>query len=182
MNFISLDIEFNQPTCTIIQIGAVIFNKNTGEIVDRFSKVIHTSERITPYIEELTGISQEQVDNGVDLKKAYIELCAFKKKHKTHKQTVTWGTGDVKALKEQVTKVYANSGEELVWEFGLRDYDVKTIFQAMRLSKGERTKAGLGTAMEILGLKFEGRAHDALVDAENTATVFLHLLKKLSTI
>jgi inhibitor of KinA sporulation pathway (predicted exonuclease) len=182
LNFISLDLEFTQPSCTIIQIGAVIFDPKSGQIIDRFSRIVHTTERITPYIIELTGITQEQVDKGMDLKQAYIELCAFKKKHKAHKQTVTWGTGDVRALKEQVIRKYQITGEELIWEFGLRDYDIKTIFQAMRLAKGESTKAGLGTAMQILGMTFEGRAHDALVDAENTANVFTFLMKKLRSI
>jgi len=182
MKFISLDLEFNQPSCTLIQIGAVIFDPKSGEIADRFSRIIHTTERLAPYIIELTGISQDQVDNGMDLKQAYVELCLWKKKNKAHKQTVTWGTGDVRALKEQVTKRYAKTGDELVWEFGLRDYDAKTIFQSIMLAQGHTTKAGLGTAMQVLGLEFEGRAHDALVDAENTAKIFMFLIRKLSFI
>lgn len=172
----------NQASGTIIQIGAVAFKAKNGEILGRFSRTIKINERINPEIVILTGITQEMVDAGVDLKQAYVDLCEFRKKYKVSKQTVTWGTGDTHTLKTQVASAYNAAQKEFIWDLGFRFFDTKTLFQAIRLSKNETMKAGLSTAMKIAGLEFEGRAHNALVDAENTAKMFSFILKKLSSI
>ena len=61
---VSLDLELNQPSRRIIQIGAVIGNIRTGEIVSRFDSKVSPDEELSPAIAKLTKIKQEEVDFG----------------------------------------------------------------------------------------------------------------------
>ena len=179
MNLISLDLEMNQPSRKIIQIGACVFNSNTGEILNEFNKIIFTNEKIDPFITELTKITQEDVLKGSDLKSAYVELCKLRKKYQAHRSIVTWGDGDVKLLKEQVFETYKKDQEAFSWDLGFRFFDTKTLYQAYRIANDQSMKAGLSNAMTNMGLTFEGQEHDALCDAKNTAKIFCKLIWNL---
>lgn len=176
MKILSLDLELNQPSRTIIQIGACIFDPKTARIIAEFNRIIFTHEEINPFITELTGITQKDVAQGSDLKSAYLDLCRFRRKYQANKQVLTWGDGDLRLLKEQVFKAHKNNEESFKWDLGFRFFDAKTIYQAYRIFKEAPTKAGLAAAMENLGMPFEGREHDALCDAKNTAKIFSQLL------
>jgi len=176
MKLLSLDLELNQPSRTIIQIGACIFNPKDAKIIAEFNRIIFTNEEIDPYITDLTRITQNDVAQGSDLKTAYLDLCKFRKKYQAHKQIITWGDGDLKLLKEQVFSVYKKNEEAFKWDLGFRFFDTKTIYQAYRIFKEEPIKAGLASAMKNLNMSFEGLEHDALCDAKNTAKIFSQLL------
>lgn len=175
MNVLSLDLEMNQPSGKIIQIGAVAGKIRTGEVIETFSRMVKIDEPITEFITQLTGITQEMNDNGVSLLEAYEDLRKFRRKHKCHKQTVAWGTGDTRVLKEQV-KALMPAGPDTWWDFGVRFFDTKTIFQAFMLANDIGLKAGLAKALERLGMIFIGRPHDAKDDALNTFLVFHRLI------
>ena len=61
---VSLGLELNQPSRRIIQIGAVVGNIRTGEIVSRFDSKVSPDEELSPAIAKLTKIKQEEVDFG----------------------------------------------------------------------------------------------------------------------
>jgi len=65
--FTSLDLEMAQPSKKIIQIGAVVGNIVTGEILEKLSIIVNPKEQLTEFIINLTGITQEDVNNGVTL-------------------------------------------------------------------------------------------------------------------
>jgi DNA polymerase III epsilon subunit-like protein len=68
---VSLDLELNQPSRRIIQIGAVVGNIRTGEIVSRFDSKVSPDEELSPAIAKLTKIKQEEVDVAPKLREAY---------------------------------------------------------------------------------------------------------------
>lgn len=171
MNLISLDLEMNQPSGKIIQIGAAAGKLKDGNIIETFSRMVKIDEPITEFITQLTGITQEMNDNGVTLLQAYEDLKQFRRKHKCHKQTIAWGAGDTRVLKEQVKTMMAVSSEDW-WDFGMRFIDVKTIFQTMMLANEHSMKAGLAKALSTFNMEFLGRPHDAKDDAVNTLLVF----------
>lgn len=163
-----IDLELNQPSQKIIQIGAVKGNIHTGEIIDDLMCIINPHEQISEYITNLTGITQERIDQGITLEKGYEYL---KELHKgSFINPVTWGGDDVKLIKEQLGKSYDGL-------FGRRYIDTKTLFVSMRMAKGEQIAGGLAASMRKVGLKFEGRKHDALDDAKNTFKIYCELLK-----
>jgi inhibitor of KinA sporulation pathway (predicted exonuclease) len=68
---VSLDLELNQPSRRIIQIGAVIGNICSGEVVSRFDSKVSPNEELSPAIVKLTKIKQEEVDAAPKLRDAY---------------------------------------------------------------------------------------------------------------
>lgn len=102
-NYLTLDLEMNQSSGKIIQIGAVVGNIYTGAILEKLSVFINPGEPLNPDIIKLTGITEEQVQNeGVSLREGYNRLALMHKRHDCYCNPVTWGGGDSIELKEQL--------------------------------------------------------------------------------
>lgn len=176
--FMSLDLEMNQPSRRIIQIGACVGNIRTGVIFEKISVFVNPLERLNPYITELCKIDQSDVDNGYTLEEAYRKIQALHKKYDAFVNCITWGGGDSQELLEQLKQ--ENPTFE-GWCFGRRWIDTKTLFVSWRFSKGEPIQGGLAKSMLKVGLKFDGQKHNATDDAVNTFKMYakmLHLFKK----
>lgn len=172
--FTSLDLEMNQPSQTIIQIGAVVGNIRTGEILEKLCVNVKTDEQISPFITELTGIKQEDVDNGVPLLEAFEQLKLLHLKHKSFINACTWGGGDTQELIKQVRTIDPITPINI---FGRRWIDVKTLFVSWRLANGKPIQGGLAKSMLKVGLKFEGRKHNSCDDSLNTFRLYCTMLK-----
>lgn len=176
--FISIDLEMNKPSGKIIQIGACIGDISTGNITDELSIIVNPLEPIDPFITELTGITQEQVDaEGILLEEAYTKLVDYFNLHKPFINSITWGGGDTVEIAKQVKELNSNVFESHPWPFGRRWIDTKTLFVSWRFSQGEPIQGGLAKSMTKVGLKFEGRKHNALDDAKNTFKMYCRMLK-----
>jgi inhibitor of KinA sporulation pathway (predicted exonuclease) len=175
----ALDLEMNQPSQKIIQVGVVIGDILTGKIITRYSRVINPRETLTPFITELTGITQVEVDNGYELDQVMPELEALLTKSKACKSPICWGNGDLRLLKAQAL---TSSSRSSILQDIHRDIDIKTIHQLMAISKGKSMKGGLDATLKTYGLEFIGRPHNALDDALNTFRLACHyseLFRKL---
>lgn len=172
MKLTCLDLELNQPSRKICQIGAVVGDTKTGEISQRLRIYVNPGEPIAPFITELCGITQEQIDKeGASLKEAYLKLREFHLKHSEFINPLTWGGGDSMELHEQL-------GEDSVdWCFGRRWIDAKTLYVSHNIAKENKVlSGGLSSSMKRFNLKFNGRKHDAQDDAENTFKIYYHML------
>jgi len=172
----SIDLEMCQPSQKIIQIGYCIFSIKTGEIKLSKSLYVNPHEEITEYINKLTGITQAQVESGYELKDAYQILKADHEANSDLMNAVQWGSGDTALLEKQL------GIEEGMGIFGRRCIDVKTLVVAYKMSRGQHIQGGLGNTMKKFKIASAGKHHDALVDAINTAKVYLHILKELKKI
>jgi len=63
-NFICFDLELNQPSEKIIQLGAIAGNIQTGEILESLSAYINPGEPLDPKIITLTGITVRWASSG----------------------------------------------------------------------------------------------------------------------
>jgi len=172
---LSLDLEMNQPSGNIIQIGACACEIASGEVLDTFCQYITLpgDEQITPFIAGLTGISQAQVDMvGVPIAEGYQNLRNFMQKYDIHFSVVTWGGGDNVELVTQ-----AQAADPNAVGLGRRWIDAKTLYISYRLAIGLDIQSGLAKSMTKMGLVFKGRKHDAVDDAVNTWTMYKTLLK-----
>lgn len=169
----SLDLEFNQPSEKIIQIGAVIGNTKTGEILCDMELYVDPREPLSDRIIKLTGITEKDIhQKGMPLIQAYSILAENHINYKSFINPLTWGGGDSSTLREQI-------GDPERWPFGRRWVDVKTVFQFYYWAKGLKARGGLAKSMRKLGLNFDGRKHNGRDDAYNTFRVYCCLLEKL---
>jgi DNA polymerase III alpha subunit (gram-positive type) len=61
---VALDLELNQPSERIVQIGAVLGNVRTGEVVSHFDAKVNPGEPFSSRIAELTGISAAELESA----------------------------------------------------------------------------------------------------------------------
>lgn len=196
---VSIDLEMNQPSGKIIQIGAAIGDCVSGEIFDMFSRVVNPQEALAESIVKLTGITQEQVDAAPLLPDAYDMLLAWLESFSRQRvlNPVVWGGDDMICLRTELgieelprTSAQESDGARIVphagsaregaafskparrWVFGHRWLDAKTVFAAWALARGENPRSGLQRSMQRLGMAFDGVPHDAGIDALNTFRIW----------
>ena len=162
-----LDLEMNQPSGAIIQIGAVCMDMKTGIIKSQFSQYINPQEKLDERIIALTGITQEMVDGGRSLKHVLEEMFW---PWLASKHICAWGS-DVEQLIE-ISEIMGLRVPE-----GLNHYDAKAVASILRCAfPSSRTRGGLKDTMDLFGVPFIGRQHDGLVDAMNTAKLLHHFV------
>lgn len=175
MKLTCLDLELNQPSGKIVQIGAVVGDTLNGEISQRIRIYVDPGEPIAPFITELCGITQRDIDEkGVTLKEAYLQLKDFHNRFSEFINPVTWGGGDSQAIFDQL-----DEDTRAEFCFGRRWIDAKTMHVSKMISDGRVISGGLSTCMKMYGLKFTGRKHDAQDDAENTWKIYHEMIKRL---
>ena len=155
--------------CTMetIEIGAVMLDDNLQEI-SSFRTYVKPqyNDRIIPKISRLTGITDEMVMNAPKFNEAF-------------KMFTNWcmGTGD------DIT-IYAWSDSDYIQiskEIELKSYEMSESEKHMVFNQwndfqnefdchlGFERQVSLKMALDMAGIDFSGREHDALDDARNTA-------------
>ena len=184
MNFIALDLEFNQPSQKIIQIGAVVGDID-GNILEKLDILIDPNEVINPYIVDLCGITDEDIEqHGVSLEEGYDKVQQLHAKYQCIRNPIVWGGGDSASLRNELEKQghsfsngYGDTSNSPPFCFGFRWIDVKTLYQVHRIRNKLPLQGGLAKSMTKMGMKFEGTKHNATDDALNTFRMFLKLLE-----
>ena len=184
-NFFAIDLELNEPQDNkpprIIQVGIAIANILTPDDIKTFSWYLNPEEKITEFIQSLTGITDEIIkEEAVSHETVAEELGELLRSYEIYSSPIVWGGGgwgnDATELKDEFTE----RGIEFKF-FGHRVIDVKTIFVFNQILKQRTKKSGLSKAMASYGLKFEGKQHRADDDAKNTLRFFFHLVYRQKT-
>ena len=177
MNYIVLDMEWNQPwpgspsskkvlpvqiRGEIIQIGAVRVTEDQ-QVADEFQVLIkpkyyrHLNRRVS----KLTGIKEAQLkEDGVPFPTAMQQFKAWCGEDIIF---LTWGFDDIAILRENLQLF----GLETDWTD--RWYNAQMMFNAQ--TDGSNSQKALKTAMEIFAIEPSRPAHDALGDAYHTALI-----------
>lgn len=177
MNYIILDMEWNQPYNIryavkkpvllhgeIVQIGAVKLDDSfrTVDKIDIFIRPRHY-KRMNKRVSQLTGITNVDLKSGIPFTDAY-EI--FREWCGEESVLLTWGPDDIPMLIENI-KVWGLDESTLP-----KYYNLQVIFDAQITH--EHRQFALNSALEIVG-EVGKNAHNALNDAENTALVCTHL-------
>lgn len=177
MYYITLDLEWNQAyaqkalavqrrlACRlrgeVIQIGAVKMDSRMN-ICGSYQIIVKPQyfKKLHRHVSELTGITQEQMDEGVPLIEAAER---FKKWCGKDFAFLTWGPDDIPMLKENFHV------HDIPSAWLDRVYDLQVIFN--RQTEDSTKQRSLEYAMDHFGLEQHLPAHDALNDAYFTALV-----------
>ncbi len=181
MNYIVLDMEWNQPwpgspssrkvlpvaiRGEIIQLGAVRVTEDQT-VADEFQVMVkpkyyrHLNRRVS----KLTGIKEARLKaEGIPFPEAMEQFRAWCGEDIVF---LTWGFDDIGILRENL-RLY---GLEENWTE--KWYNAQMIFNAQ--TDGSTAQKALKTAMEIFGIEPSRPAHDALGDAYHTALICARL-------
>ena len=180
MNYIVLDLEWNQPRYfretienpvhlngEIIQIGAVKLNKRF-KIKKELNLLIRPQfyPKMHRKVSRITGLKNEDVKKGLPFPKAFQKLSRFCGKDFVF---LTWGPDDVPMLRDNLRLFSIDE------DFIPQSYDLQ-VFYAHQI-EGQMRQYALEDAIEKLGEK-PFQAHDALADARSTALICRHLNMK----
>lgn len=171
----AFDLEMNQPSGKIIQLGYCFGDLSSGAILKSASCLVECGETIVPHIEKLTGITNDQMVDAVWLEAAFRQYCGDIAAFQPFMNPLTWGCGDVPVLRAQLGAL----GKSDLWPFGRRYDDVKTLARAYQLANGQPTQGGLAKTCNRLGIQFEGKKHNAEADACMTFKVYHKLLQEM---
>lgn len=182
--WVSLDLEMDHDKDgnldNIIQIGAVVFNPISEEIIQKIDILVKLPDgkKLTPFISKLTGITDEMLEKEgrSSIYLAYKELEFYLDRYDLYPKPLSWGGNDFLYLKKQlIEKASYKEG------FLFRDsyVEVKDLYQAYCLSQGKPLKSGMAKSMNRIGLTFKGKVHNALADAYNLARIYCALIKKM---
>lgn len=155
--------NFPRNEMEIIEIGAIVID-NDFNIIDQFDifvkPTIHT--QITAFCHELTSITQEDVDNGLELEQALTELQTFLSNNQVEKW-YSWGFFDKNKILSEI------SNKELPSDKFSKFTEIKheNASNTFMFKRGLKNKKGVSKALAILKLDFIGRKHRAIDDVIN---------------
>ena len=166
-DLIVIDLELNQPSEKVIEIGAVKFLRDGGIHPSKFQRLILIDEPLDPYIINLTGITELELRNdGIPLAEAMQHFEKWATADSKNLLVASWG-GDVPFLRQYCEK------HKVPWPFRRKSIDVKSICIWLNAMFDRKYKSdGLGSNLEQWGLGLDetyGKKHRALADAWNTA-------------
>uniref|UniRef100_A0A663N9Q3 ERI1 exoribonuclease 2 n=2 Tax=Athene cunicularia TaxID=194338 RepID=A0A663N9Q3_ATHCN len=172
-----------------VEFPAVLLNTSTGEIESEFHTYVQPQEHpvISEFCTELTGITQNQVDEGVPLNICLSQFLKWIQKIQKEKKIIfstdilSNSTSEAKAC-TFVTWTDWDLGVCLQYECKRKQLrkpdilnswiDLKATYRAFY----NRKPKGLNGALQDLGIAFAGREHSGLDDSRNTARLAWRLI------
>lgn len=155
----------------IIEIGAVICDIN-GEIFEKFDIFVKPviNPVLTEFCKDLTSITQNDVDNGLLIKDALIQLDKFLLDNKTkYPELLLWGSWGFfdKSLLSKCSDRVRKNDQNFVLNILDFKYTNFSIDYANKNNKGR--KVGVRKALAKSQLSFIGTPHRAIDDVINIA-------------
>lgn len=165
-DLVVMDMEMNQPSGRIIEIGAVKLLRDGGIHPSTFRMLVDPEERLDPEIAALTGISQDDLMGASSLRAVLPKFAEWAKTETKNILLSSWGSGDIACLRDECRRL------GLSYPFRGKSFDAKTIVVWSTIMFGRKPPSGgegLSSMLRIWDLSFEGTPHRALDDAKNTA-------------
>ncbi|NXO49200.1 ERI2 exoribonuclease, partial [Aramus guarauna] len=172
-----------------VEFPAVLLNTSTGEIESEFHTYVQPQEHplLSEFCTELTGITQNQVDEGIPLNICLSQFLKWIQKIQKEKKIifsldipslatseakpctfVTWTDWDLGVCLQYECKRKQLRKPDILNSW----IDLKATYRAFY----NRKPKGLSGALQDLGIAFAGREHSGLDDSRNTARLAWKLI------
>jgi len=162
--------QITRDQCEIIEIGGLIVDSNWNPVEEfvKFSKPA-INPTLTEFCINLTGITQDIVDDAPYLNQVMMELEKFLKE-KNITSYYSWGTYDHTIMSRECRR------KGII--FPLKKHtNLKVAF-----AKGTKTKRmGILNALNVVDLEFVGNHHRGIDDAINIARIVKRTNEKLKS-
>lgn len=181
-NYFSLDLELNNKndgtTPRIIQVGVAWGSPIRPEEIETYSWYLDPEENITPFITQLTGITDEIIqEKSVDHKTVAQELGDILTQNQVFTNPLVWGGNNKFSDATELKDEFRERGIHFPY-FGRRVIDVKTLYVFNQMVRGKTPSGGLRKSMISYGLDFIGQSHNAEYDSLNTLRFFFYFLQR----
>lgn len=152
----------------IIEIGVVLLDVRNLKLGTPMQVIIKpTRSTVSAFCTRLTGISQQEAANGIDLSAACTTL---RGEYESDKRLwASYGDYDRRMFEMGCDDL------RIQYPFGHGHLNVKTL---VAVTLGLPCEVSLNTALNKLGLEFVGRAHSGKDDAVNVARLLASLLQR----
>lgn len=140
-----------------------------GAVVDAWSSLMNSGAWVPPYIQALTGISNEMLADAPDSTSVMRELARFTGGCPLVAHNASFDRGFWQAEMER-----AGLARDPAHEFAC------TVLLSRRLWPEARSH-GLGAITQFHGIRFDGRAHRAMADARVTAELLLKVQAEVAS-
>ncbi len=176
MNFIIFDLEATcwpetiGTTREIIEIGAVKIN-DKQQIISEFDSFVKPDLHpiLSDFCKDLTSINQHEIDNAEYFPHVIAQFRKWINLEHGDYLLCSWGFYDRKQIIEDCNL------HNLEFEWVKKHISLK--HQHAKLTNQNRP-LGLGTALKIENMQFEGTAHRGIDDARNISRIFLKYFVK----
>lgn len=165
----------SQPN-EVIEIGICVLDKQKG-IIDVSSYVVKpVYTKVSPFCTQLTGWTQEAVDEGASMLNT---LLAIREDYKITKDNVWFSFGEYDRIKlasvgrASVGELYRIPHNDNPFAQMRAHYNIKTL---MALKEGLAKEMGMDRALKFYGMTLDGRHHNGADDAANIAKIVSRVL------
>ncbi|NWW26531.1 ERI2 exoribonuclease, partial [Falcunculus frontatus] len=172
-----------------VEFPAVLLNTSTGEIESEFHMYVQPQEHpiLSEFCTGLTGITQNQVDEGVPLNICLSQFLKWIQKMQKEKKIIFSTDSQCNSTSEAKACAFVTWTD---WDLGVCLHyeckrkqlrkphilnswiDLKATYRAFY----NRKPKGLKGALQDLGIAFKGREHSGLDDSRNTAHLAWRLI------
>jgi inhibitor of KinA sporulation pathway (predicted exonuclease) len=153
----------------IIEIGLCPVEVASGRRLEKRSILVRpVRSKVSAFCEQLTTLTQQQVDAGMD----FADACRLLERDYRSPDRLWASYGDYD--RNQFTRQCQSAN--LRYPFGPSHLNIKTLFALAHRLPAE---VGLDAAMRLLGITMTGTHHRGDDDAWNAALVLIKLLERL---
>ncbi|SNR52279.1 3'-5' exonuclease [Actinomadura mexicana] len=152
----------------IIEIGLCVVDVESRTRVAKHRFLVRPVRSVvSAFCTELTGLTQAEVESGVEFR----EACALlEQEHRSRSRAwASWGDYDRKQFERQC------SAGRVSYPFSSRHTNAK---QAFTDCFGLQRRLGMSAALDHAGLALEGRHHSGADDAWNIAALILEIMSR----
>lgn len=176
-HLVFMDFEGTQYTHEVISIGAHLakIDKN-GRVVTikkGFYVLVKAREKVSKFIENLTGISQSDIEkNAIDFSESMRQFRKYVGKAWESCKFVAYGFNDILMLRSSVNHQPRNETTTGIVEYIGKNYFDFQAFFAQYVKDDQNNNLSLNNGLIKFDIQFEGVQHNALADAKNLLSLY----------